>query len=89
MTIYKNIINGDFVDGDMGSQPIFNPATGEETGSVMLSGAAVVDQAVAAAKAALPAWANLFATPRQARGLSLTPSTQRCSSRSCSTRERL
>ncbi len=58
MTIYKNIINGDFVDGDMGSQPIFNPATGEETGSVMLSGAAVVDQAVAAAKAALPAWAD-------------------------------
>lgn len=58
MTVYKNIINGDYIDGDAGSQPIFNPSTGEETGSVMLSGKGVVDQAVAAAKTALPEWAN-------------------------------
>ena len=58
MSVYKNIIAGEFVDGDQGSQPVFNPATGEEIASVMLSGAAVVDKAVAAAKAALPGWAN-------------------------------
>ena len=58
MSVYKNMIAGEFVDGDAGSQPVFNPATGEETATVMLSGAAVVDQAVAAAKAALPEWAN-------------------------------
>ena len=58
MTEFKNLINGSFVDGDKGSQPVFNPATGEETGSVALSGAKVVDQAVAAAKAALPGWAD-------------------------------
>lgn len=58
MAVYKNIINGEHIDGDKGSQPIFNPATGEETGSVVLSGSAIVDQAVAAANAALPGWAN-------------------------------
>ena len=59
MTVYKNVINGELVDGDMGTQPVFNPATGEETAQVHLSGKAIVDQAVAAAKEALPAWANM------------------------------
>jgi malonate-semialdehyde dehydrogenase (acetylating)/methylmalonate-semialdehyde dehydrogenase len=58
MQIFRNLINGDYVDGDAGSQPIFNPATGEETGSVTLSGAGIVDKAVQAAKDALPGWAN-------------------------------
>ena len=58
MTVFKNIINGVAIDGDLGVQPIFNPATGEENGSVMLSGSKVVAEAVAAAKAALPAWAE-------------------------------
>ena len=49
MTVFKNVINGELVDGDMGTQPVFNPATGEETGQVHLSGKAIVDQAVAAA----------------------------------------
>jgi len=58
MKTYRNLINGEYVDGDAGSQPIFNPATGEETGSVTLSGAGIVNKAVEAAKAALPGWAN-------------------------------
>lgn len=58
MSIFKNIIDGDYIDGDVGAQAVFNPSTGEETGSVVLSGKGVVDQAVAAAKAALPGWAN-------------------------------
>lgn len=58
MQIFRNLINGEYVDGDAGSQPIFNPATGEETGSVTLSGAGIVDKAVQAAKDALPGWAN-------------------------------
>ncbi|MFS8038599.1 CoA-acylating methylmalonate-semialdehyde dehydrogenase [Xanthobacter sp. AM11] len=44
--------------------PVFNPATGEETGRVLLADAARVDEAVSAAAAALPAWA---ATPAPAR----------------------
>ncbi|HSK38485.1 MAG TPA: CoA-acylating methylmalonate-semialdehyde dehydrogenase [Arenibaculum sp.] len=38
--------------------PVFNPATGEQIAELGLSSAAEVDRAVAAAKAALPAWAN-------------------------------
>ena len=46
--------------------PLFNPATGRQTGSVAMANAAVVDEAVSAAAAAFPAWA---ATPplRRAR----------------------
>ena len=58
MQMFRNLINGEYVDGDAGSQPIFNPATGEETGSVTLSGAGIVDKAVQAARDALPGWAN-------------------------------
>ncbi len=48
--------------------PVFNPATGEQTGAVLLASAATVAEAVAAAKAAFPGWA---ATPplRRARVL--------------------
>ncbi len=38
--------------------PIFNPATGEQTAVVPLSTAAELDAAVAAARQALPAWAD-------------------------------
>jgi malonate-semialdehyde dehydrogenase (acetylating)/methylmalonate-semialdehyde dehydrogenase len=38
--------------------PVFNPATGEQTGRVAMAGAAEVQRAVDAAKAAQPAWAE-------------------------------
>jgi malonate-semialdehyde dehydrogenase (acetylating) / methylmalonate-semialdehyde dehydrogenase len=38
--------------------PVYNPATGEQTGRVALAGAAEVDAAVRVAKAAFPAWAD-------------------------------
>ena len=50
MTIYQNIIGGNAVAGDMGTQPIYNPATGEQIAEVTLSGAAIVNQAVVAAE---------------------------------------
>jgi len=40
------------------SQPVFNPATGAETGRLPMATAQDVDAAVQAAKAAFPAWAN-------------------------------
>ena len=55
---------GNFIDGTAVSShsgrtaPVFNPATGEQTGAVGLSSAAEVSAAVAAAKAALPGWAD-------------------------------
>ncbi len=39
------------------TQPVFNPATGQQSGTVALADPAEVDAAVAAARAAWPAWA--------------------------------
>src|SRR5690554_31422 len=52
-------INGERVSGDSGrSQDVFNPATGQVSGRVALASHADVRAAVAAAKAAFPAWAD-------------------------------
>ncbi len=74
--------------------PVFNPATGEQSGAVDFATVEEVDRAVQAAKQALPAWralslakrAELFfahprALPREARRdrqASDAPSTARC-----------
>lgn len=54
-----NFINGQRVPSSRGlTAPVFNPATGQRTGSVGLSSTVDVKAAVAAAKAAFPRWAN-------------------------------
>ncbi|WP_217351888.1 CoA-acylating methylmalonate-semialdehyde dehydrogenase [Ruegeria sp. HKCCD8929] len=40
------------------TQPVYNPATGEQTGQVSLASVQTVNEAVAAAKAAFPKWSN-------------------------------
>lgn len=53
-----HFINGRRVEGTSGQHgPIFNPATGEQSGRVAFAGAAEVDAAVQAALKAQPAWA--------------------------------
>ncbi len=52
---------GHFINGEMqvdttNTQPVYNPATGEVSKQVSLGGAKTIDEAVAAAKAAFPAW---------------------------------
>ena len=67
MTIVDHWIAGRAAPGSGGrTAPVFDPATGREVGRVPLATAADVDAAVAAARAAFPAWA---ATPplRRAR----------------------
>src|SRR5450432_4277646 len=67
--VIPHFINGKRVAGTSGrSAPVFDPALGEQIASVSLASADQVDQAVAAARAAFPAWA---ATPplRRARML--------------------
>ncbi|MGY4502235.1 acyl-CoA reductase-like NAD-dependent aldehyde dehydrogenase [Bradyrhizobium sp. GM24.11] len=62
-----NFINGELVQGQSGrTSPVFNPATGQQSGMLGLASADDVRAAVAAARAAFPAWA---ATPplRRAR----------------------
>jgi malonate-semialdehyde dehydrogenase (acetylating) / methylmalonate-semialdehyde dehydrogenase len=50
-------IDGKVVESTSGrTSPVFNPATGEQSGEVALASASEVDAAVAAAKAAFPTW---------------------------------
>lgn len=60
-----HFINGQCVAGSAErSQAVFNPATGAQIGAVHLAGAAEVDQAVAAAKAAWQSWSEVPALKR-------------------------
>jgi malonate-semialdehyde dehydrogenase (acetylating)/methylmalonate-semialdehyde dehydrogenase len=60
MQTIENAIGGKrVVSGSTRRQGVFNPATGEQTAELPLSTTAEVDAAVQAAKAALPAWANM------------------------------
>ena len=57
----SNLVNGSSVTTKSGnSQPVFNPATGEQVDDLALSSVAEVNQAIDAAAAAAPGWA---ATP--------------------------
>ncbi len=54
-----HVVNGVVLPGASGrQQEVFNPATGAATGRVALASSAEVNQAVAAAQAAFPAWAE-------------------------------
>ena len=57
-TEIRHWINGKPVAGRSGrTAPVFNPATGEQSGIVPLAGAEEVNEAVVVAKAAFPGWA--------------------------------
>lgn len=59
MNVVGNFVNGTKVESTSGrTQPVFNPAIGASERSVALSTASEVDAAVAAAKAAFPAWSK-------------------------------
>ncbi|PAU71464.1 CoA-acylating methylmalonate-semialdehyde dehydrogenase [Vreelandella alkaliphila] len=58
-TTINHFINGQISQGSScRSQNVFNPATGNVTGNVVLASAHDVDSAVQAAKAAFPTWAD-------------------------------
>ncbi|SDB55868.1 CoA-acylating methylmalonate-semialdehyde dehydrogenase [Bauldia litoralis] len=60
MQTLQNIIGGKLVASTSPrTAPIFNPATGEQSAVLPLSTLAELDAAVAAAKLALPEWANM------------------------------
>ena len=59
MTTIQNAIGGKLVtSSSTRTQPVFNPATGEAIATLPLSTVDEINSAVAAAKKALPAWAN-------------------------------
>ncbi|HEU4617757.1 MAG TPA: CoA-acylating methylmalonate-semialdehyde dehydrogenase [Gammaproteobacteria bacterium] len=59
-----HVIGGRSVASGARRAPVFNPATGETTAEVALAGRGEVDDAVAAAKAAFPAWSEASALKR-------------------------
>ncbi|TDX29327.1 methylmalonate-semialdehyde dehydrogenase [acylating] [Modicisalibacter xianhensis] len=58
MPTLGHLINGTRHDGEGRTQDIFNPSTGEVAGQVRLADKATVEEAIAAAQAAYPAWRN-------------------------------
>ncbi|MBA4502228.1 CoA-acylating methylmalonate-semialdehyde dehydrogenase [Marinobacterium marinum] len=53
-----HLINGDLRTDAARTQDVFNPATGEVSRQVALAGKSTVEEAIAAAEAAFPAWRN-------------------------------
>jgi malonate-semialdehyde dehydrogenase (acetylating)/methylmalonate-semialdehyde dehydrogenase len=59
MEVIENAVGGKrYVSSSSRRSPVFNPATGEQTAELPLSTLDELNAAVAAAKKALPAWAN-------------------------------
>ena len=56
MKLIPHLIAGSLLAGTETS-PVFNPATGEQSGSVASGGKSEIDAAVTAAQAAFPGWA--------------------------------
>jgi len=54
--VVSHLINGQTVSGNGRQQDIYNPATGKVSGQVELASKGVVEQAIAAAEEAFPAW---------------------------------
>jgi malonate-semialdehyde dehydrogenase (acetylating)/methylmalonate-semialdehyde dehydrogenase len=56
----RNYLNGRFIPSDSAEYlPVMNPGIGKQIAKVPLSSAAQVDEAVAAARAAFPAWSGM------------------------------
>ena len=58
MSAYKLLINGELVDGAGGTADVINPATEKVVAACPIADVAQVNAAVAAAKAAFPAWSR-------------------------------
>jgi acyl-CoA reductase-like NAD-dependent aldehyde dehydrogenase len=65
-TQYKNLINGELVDNGDKWIDVVNPATEQVIGQVPDCGQAELDKAVAAARAAFPAWKTTSVEDRRA-----------------------
>ncbi|WP_174875143.1 CoA-acylating methylmalonate-semialdehyde dehydrogenase [Vogesella oryzae] len=58
MTTVQHLINGELVTNVGRTAPVFNPSIGEAVRQVALADEATIQAAIAAAKAAFPAWRN-------------------------------
>jgi acyl-CoA reductase-like NAD-dependent aldehyde dehydrogenase len=67
MSAYKLLIDGQLVDGGSKAIDVINPATGAVLDKCPTATEAQLNQAVAAAKKAFPAWSKLSAKEREAK----------------------
>ena len=58
MNTIGHMINGEMLDNAERTQDVYNPSTGEVSKQVALASQETVEQAIAAAQAAFPAWRN-------------------------------
>ncbi|MBR9865743.1 MAG: CoA-acylating methylmalonate-semialdehyde dehydrogenase [Oceanospirillales bacterium] len=58
MTVVGHLINGEMRTDAARTQAVFNPSTGAESKQVALASVATVEEAIAAAEQAFPAWRN-------------------------------
>nr|WP_315479494.1 CoA-acylating methylmalonate-semialdehyde dehydrogenase [uncultured Rhodoferax sp.] len=56
LPVIQHLIHGDLVDGGSRTQPVYNPATGQVQKTLLLADTATVEQAIASAQSAYPAW---------------------------------
>ena len=64
MALIRHVVNGEEFGTPERTGPVFNPATGERQHEVVLGSVSDVETAIAAAKAALPAWRATSLTKR-------------------------
>ncbi|WP_449283099.1 CoA-acylating methylmalonate-semialdehyde dehydrogenase [Leucobacter sp.] len=64
MALIPHVIGGEKITAAERTQPVYNPATGEQQHELAIASAATVEEAIAAAKAALPMWRKTSLTKR-------------------------
>ncbi|WP_053351561.1 CoA-acylating methylmalonate-semialdehyde dehydrogenase [Leucobacter musarum] len=64
MSRIPHVIGGEKIDAAERTQPVYNPATGEAQHELSIASVETVEQAIAAAKAALPKWRKTSLTKR-------------------------
>ncbi|MGO1540004.1 MAG: aldehyde dehydrogenase family protein, partial [Leucobacter sp.] len=64
MALIPHVINGEKVTDAERTQPVYNPATGEQQHELAMASVATVEEAIAAAQAALPKWRSTSLTKR-------------------------
>ncbi|RGE23250.1 CoA-acylating methylmalonate-semialdehyde dehydrogenase [Leucobacter sp. wl10] len=64
MALIPHVIGGEKITAAERTQPVYNPATGERQHELAIASPATVEQAIAAAKEALPKWRRTSLTKR-------------------------
>lgn len=64
--LIRNFINGEFTNEDCKREPLYNPSTGEEIGSVPIADASTIEKSIETAHAAYKTWSKVNIARRTA-----------------------